>query len=121
MPDSPFPPKKSKVPELSDRTFARAKKGLAIISMKAEWCGFCPEVAPLIDELAEDEICNTKGECVSVFRMDIDKAPKMADKLKIEGVPTVLFMKNGKEVARVIGIDKVAIRNLYSQIEGGRK
>ena len=114
MPSSPFPPSRStakaKIPEISDTTFSRAKKGLALIQMKAEWCGWCPEVGEFVDEIAEEKICNPKGECVSIFRMDIDKAPKMADKLKIEGVPMILFLKNGKEVGRVMGTDKAAIR-----------
>lgn len=114
MPSSPFPPSKSsakpKVPEISDATFSRAKKGLAIVQMKAEWCGHCGEISKLVDELAKEKICNAKGECVATFRMDIDKAPKMANRLKIEGVPTILFLKNGKEVTRVMGTDSSAIR-----------
>ena len=114
MPNSPFPPSRSatkaKVREISDTTFKRAKKGLAIVQMKAEWCDHCPEVSEIVDEISKEQICNPKGECVSSFRMDIDKAPKMADKLNIEGVPTILFLKNGKEVDRVMGTDKSAIR-----------
>lgn len=114
MPSSPFPPSqsptKAKVHEISDATFSRAKKGLAVVQMKAEWCGHCGEISKLVDEISKEQICNLKGECISVFRMDIDKAPKMADKLKIEGVPTILFLKNGKEAGRVMGTDRSAIR-----------
>ncbi len=69
-----------------------------LIDFTATWCGPCKQLAPLIDELA-DETAGT----YKVAKLDIDEAPATAAKLGIKGVPTLVVFKAGKETARHAG------------------
>lgn len=69
-----------------------------LVDFTATWCGPCKQLAPLIDELA-DETAGT----YKVAKLDIDEAPATAAKLGIKGVPTLVVFKAGKETARHAG------------------
>lgn len=108
----PFPDPPKKVQELSDAEFRKAvkKKGVTVISVKREDCGWCPEIVPTIDKIAKDHAG------VGVFRIDVDKAPKATQALRIQNIPTVIFLKNGKEIKRVVGADPERIEKTLGRL-----
>jgi len=72
---------------------------LAIIDLWAEWCSPCHMIAPTIEDLAVEY----DGRIV-VAKLDVDHNPATAGRFGIMGIPTVLFIKNGQEVDRIVGV-----------------
>jgi thioredoxin len=107
MPRSPFPPgPKSDLPEVTDKTFTETlkKHKLAVVSVRADWCGYCPAIAPTVDAIAKKH-----AGTVGVFRMDLDANEQMARKLKVKAVPTVLFFRSGKLIGSTVGANPEAV------------
>ena len=77
-------------------TMASANAEDKIIELYATWCTPCKDIAPRIEKIAKD--LNIKLE-----KIDVDKNPKLADSFRIEGIPTLILMKDGVEVGRVLG------------------
>jgi len=75
------------------------KNSLALIDCWAAWCGPCLALTPTIEELAEDYA----GK-ILVGKLDVDENPKTAECFQIFSIPTMLVMKNGKEVDRIVGL-----------------
>ncbi|HIA26589.1 MAG TPA: thioredoxin [Planctomycetes bacterium] len=71
----------------------------AMLDFYATWCGPCKTIAPIVEELADSY--SEKG--VKVGKVDIDVAKNLAVKFKIQGVPTLLFFKDGEVVETVVG------------------
>jgi len=85
-----------------------------LVDFWATWCGPCLMMAPVIDELAEEN-----QESAVIGKLDVDANPEMAAKFGIRSIPTMLFFKNGEVAEKVIGasskadlqkkIDKIAV------------
>ncbi|MDD7986362.1 thioredoxin [Lentisphaera marina] len=80
------------------------KKGIVLVDFHATWCGPCKKLSPEISKLAE----KYKGKA-SVVKVDVDKAPKVSDKYKIQYIPHVVLFKDGKVVKVVEGRDAKSI------------
>ncbi len=70
-----------------------------LVDCYAVWCGPCKMMAPTIEELAEEYM----GK-VLVGKIDVDENPAVAEKYGIQSIPTLLFIKNGEVIDRVVGI-----------------
>jgi thioredoxin 1 len=70
-----------------------------LLDFGAVWCAPCRALAPIVDKLADE----LKGK-VKVGKLDIDDSPVVASKFRIQGVPTVLVFKDGKESGRHVGM-----------------
>jgi thioredoxin 1 len=73
----------------------------------ATWCGPCKRLGPIIEELAAEY----DGKAV-VGKCDIEENDELTEKFGIMNVPTVVFLKDGKEVDRVVGL---AMKNIYQE------
>ncbi len=71
----------------------------AVVDFWATWCGPCRALAPVIEQLADE---NT-GK-INVYKLDVDENPDVAAKFGIRGIPTVLFFKDGKVVEQSVGV-----------------
>ena len=71
---------------------------LVLIDFWAEWCGPCKMVGPIIDEIAEEY-----KDKVVVGKLDVDNNDETTAKYGIRNIPTVLFLKNGEVVDKVVG------------------
>ncbi len=69
-----------------------------LVDFSATWCGPCKQIAPLVDQLANEY----EGK-VKVTKLDIDESPGTASKFGIRGVPTLMVFKGGEMVAQHIG------------------
>ncbi len=74
-------------------------EGVSLVDFWAEWCGPCRMLAPAIDQLAEEY----KGRAL-VAKVDVDQAQGLAVKFGVQSIPTLLVMKDGREVKRFIGV-----------------
>ncbi len=94
---------------VTDADFDKAIKEhpLMVIDCWASWCGPCRMIAPIIDELAKEHA----GEIV-FGKLNVDENPKTATRFSVMGIPTLLIIKNGTEVDRIVGASpKLLIEN----------
>jgi len=85
---------------LSDDNFdSTVKTGVSLIDFWAGWCGPCKVQGPIVDEVA-DEI----GEKANICKVDIDQNQKIAQKLGIRNIPTILIFKDGIPVEKLVGV-----------------
>lgn len=70
-----------------------------LVDVWAPWCDPCRMIAPIIEELAQE----FAGR-IHVVKLNSDKNPYTASQYQIQGIPTLLFIKNGKLVDRVVGV-----------------
>lgn len=76
-----------------------------VIDFWATWCGPCKRLAPMVEELAAE----FEGRAV-VGKCDIEENTDLTEKFGIMNIPTVIFLKDGVEVGRQVGI---AAKNVY--------
>ena len=74
------------------------KHPLALIDFWADWCGPCRALAPTIEELHKEYA----GK-VFIGKLDVDENPHTAECFQVFSIPTLLIMKNGQEVERIVG------------------
>lgn len=69
-----------------------------LVDFTATWCGPCKQIAPYIDQIADEYDGRAR-----VAKLDIDDNPASAARYGIRGVPTLLVFKDGKIVAQQVG------------------
>jgi len=82
-----------------------------LVDFTATWCGPCKQIAPLVDQLADEYQGKAK-----VTKLDIDESPGIASRFGIRGVPTLLMFKGGELVGQRVGAaPKSAIAELINK------
>ena len=76
-----------------------------LVDFWATWCGPCKRLGPIIEEIAAEY----EGKAI-VGKCDIEENDELTEQFGIMNVPTVVFLKDGKEVDRVVGL---AMKNVY--------
>ena len=69
-----------------------------LVDFWAEWCGPCRMVGPVVEEISNDY----DGK-VLVGKVNVDHNPEISAKYGIRNIPTILFIKNGEVVDKVVG------------------
>lgn len=80
------------------------KEGIVLIDFWAEWCQPCRIQGPIVEEVAED-----MGNQATIAKLDIDNYRNLAAKYKIQVIPTIVILKNGKEVEKFVGVQQKEI------------
>lgn len=69
-----------------------------LLDMWAAWCGPCLMIAPVIEQLAKE----FAGQ-VRVAKLNVDENPVTADRFNVRSIPTLLLLKDGQELTRIVG------------------
>ncbi len=82
-----------------------------VVDFWAPWCGPCKVVGPMLDKIA-----NELGDKVVIAKVNTDENPEWAQKYGVQGIPTMLFISNGKIVHRQVGaLPEKMLRDTVSQ------
>lgn len=72
---------------------------LAMVDFWATWCGPCKLLAPTVESIAE-----AYDGRVLVGKVDVEAEPALAQRFGVMNIPTVVFLKNGREFDRKVGL-----------------
>jgi len=83
----------------TDSTFAKeSAKGFVVVDMYADWCGPCKMMGPIFEEVAKEYVGKAK-----MGKMNVDESTEVPGKFGVSSIPTIVFLKDGVEVARMVG------------------
>jgi thioredoxin 2 len=74
-----------------------------LLDMWAVWCGPCRMIAPVVEELAAE----MAGQ-VRVAKLNVDENPMTAARFNVHSIPTLLVLKAGREIDRIVGVQPKA-------------
>jgi thioredoxin 2 len=102
---------------VTDATFAAevARSPLPmLVDLWAPWCGPCQLIAPVLDELASE-----MAGRVRFAKLNVDENPATAGRFQANSIPTLLVLKDGREVDRLVGVQpKVEIKRRLERVTG---
>ncbi len=77
---------------------------LTMVDFHASWCGPCRTLTPIIEKVSEEKN-------VKILKVDADEFKDIATSLRVRGIPTVIFFKDGQEVDRIVGLKQATAYN----------
>ena len=84
-----------------------------LLDFYADWCGPCKMLAPVIHEIAEENIGALK-----VGKINVDEQMELAMRFQVSSIPMLVVFKDGKAVAKSVGYRPKA--EIAALVEGAR-
>ena len=70
-----------------------------LLDLWAEWCGPCHMLAPVVDQLSAE-----LAGLIRVAKLNIDENPETAARFGVRSIPTLLVLRDGHEIDRLVGV-----------------
>jgi thioredoxin 2 len=89
------------IADAADADFAEIAEQATVpvlVDLWATWCGPCRMVSPALEQLARE-----KAGQIKLVKVDIDRAPKLAQRFTVQAVPTLMVLYRGEVIARQPG------------------
>ena len=99
--------------ELDDSTIFETieKEPLVLIDFYASWCGACRVAAPMFNRVATEE-------GVKIYKIDVEKNPKIKEMIELPGLPSVGCFKNGEPMDLVNITKEEGFREFVQKMKG---
>ncbi len=91
----------AKTQEVTDTTFEQQvlkAEGPVLVDFWATWCGPCRAVAPVLEEIAQEQTGKLK-----VLKLDIDQNQRTAGQFGVMSIPTMILFRDGQPVKQIVG------------------
>lgn len=72
-------------------------QGKVLLDFWATWCGPCKMIAPVVEEIAQE------NEHITVGKIDVDEERELAIQFGITSIPTLVLMEKGQKTAQLLG------------------
>jgi len=90
-----------KIVTLSDATFDEHVKSSdvpVLVDFWAEWCGPCKMIAPILEEIADEQA----GK-MQIAKLNVDDSSEVASRFEVRSIPTLILFKDGEPEVRLVG------------------
>lgn len=106
--------------DADDATFSEVAERSRLpvaLDLWAPWCAPCRTISPLLEQLAGE----FAGRC-KLVKVNVDDAPSVQARLGVRGIPTLVVLRDGREVGRQVGAAPLGQLRawLQSSLERGR-
>jgi thioredoxin 1 len=71
--------------------------GVVLVDFHAEWCGPCRMLEPVVEEIAAETPA-------TVAKVDVDEQQGLAQRYRVQGVPTMYLFADGEQVEQMVGV-----------------
>jgi len=88
---------------------AKSTGKIVVVDFTATWCGPCRLMAPIFAELSK------KFENLIFLKVDVDEVQDVTAEWEVRAMPTFLFIKDGKQLDKIVGANKDELERKCSQ------